>query len=95
MGNSKTETIKVGVRLRPSKEQENSIQIDGTQLIVDNDENKVFNFDTILAAEDSQEIVYQDLVQEKVEKFLEGFSATVFAYGEDSDCLILSLKLPI
>ena len=78
-----SENITVGVRVRPSKEMEGDVlQIDGTQLVVDNDEKKVFNFDTVLKSDVTQEQVYQDLVQGKVEKFLEGFSSTVFAYGQ-------------
>ena len=50
---------------------------------MDNDEKKVFNFDTVLNSDVSQDTVYQDLVQGKVENFLDGFSATIFAYGKN------------
>ena len=84
MGKSHSEKITVGVRLRPTKEEEgNIIQVEDSQLVVDNDEKKVFNFDTVLNSDVSQEKVYQDLVQGKVETFLDGFSATIFAYGKN------------
>ena len=83
-GKSNTEKITVGVRLRPTKEEEgNIIQVEDSQLVVDNDEKKVFNFDTVLNSDVSQDTVYQDLVQGKVENFLDGFSATIFAYGKN------------
>ena len=80
---SSSEAITVGVRVRPNKEMEdNTLQIVNTQLIVDNDEKKVFNFDRVFKPDVSQEKVFEDLVQCKVQKFLEGFSSTVFAYGQ-------------
>ena len=83
-GKSNPEKITVGVRLRPTKEKEGTIiQVENSQLVVDNDEKKVFNFDTVLKSDVSQETVYQDLVQGKVENFLDGFSATIFAYGKN------------
>ena len=79
----KSENITVGVRVRPGKEtEENVLQVEASQLVVDNDEKKIFNFDTVFKSEESQERLYQDLVQSKVEKFLEGVSSTVFAYGQ-------------
>ena len=81
-GKTNQEKITVGVRLRPNLEMEgNTLQVQDSQLIVDNDEKKTFNFDTVLGSEVSQKTVYQDLVQGKVEAFLAGFSATIFAYG--------------
>ena len=50
---------------------------------MDNDEKKVFNFDTVLNSDVSQERVYQELVQGKVENFIDGFSATIFVYGKN------------
>ena len=83
-GKLNPEKITVGVRLRPAMEKEgNILQVEDSQLVVDNDEKKVFNFDTVLKSDASQETVYQDLVQGKVENFLDGFSATIFAYGKN------------
>ena len=66
---SNPEKITVGVRVRPTKENEgNILQVEDSQLVVDNDEKKLFNFDTVFKSDASQELVYQDLVQGKVEK---------------------------
>lgn len=83
-GRLNPEKITVGVRLRPAMEKEgNILQVEDSQLVVDNDEKKVFNFDTVLKSDVAQETVYQDLVQGKVESFLDGFSTTIFAYGKN------------
>ena len=56
--------------MRLGKEtEENVLQVEASQLVVDNDEKKIFNFDTVFKSEESQERVYQALVQSKVEKF--------------------------
>ena len=80
---SNPEKITVGVRVRPTKENEgNILQVEDSQLVVDNDEKKLFNFDTVFKSDASQELVYQDLVQGKVDNFLDGFSATILVYGK-------------
>ena len=80
---SNSDKITVGVRVRPTKEKEgNILQVEDSQLVVDNDEKKLFNFDTVFQSDVSQEIVYQELVQRKVENFLVGFSATILVYGK-------------
>ena len=80
---SNSDKITVGVRVRPTKEKEgNILQVEDSQLVVDNDEKKLFNFDTVFQSDVSQEIVYQELVQRKVENFLDGFSATILVYGK-------------
>ena len=82
--------------MRPTKENEgNILQVEDSQLVVDNDEKKLFNFDTVFKSDASQELVYQDLVQGKVDNFLDGFSATILVYGKltDSRDILLILLL--
>ena len=79
-----------------TKENEgNILQVEDSQLVVDNDEKKLFNFDTVFKSDASQELVYQDLVQGKVDNFLDGFSATILVYGKltDSRDILLILFL--
>ena len=83
---SNSEKITVGVRVRPTKEKEgNILQVEDSQLVVDNDEKKMFNFDAVFQSDISQEKVYQELVQGKVDNFLDGFSATILVYGKLHD----------
>jgi len=72
----------VAVRVRPmlSTEQDNVIDIDGSQVVVAAE--KVFNFDEIFGPAVSQEELYERLIFSNVEKVLEGFNATVFSYGQ-------------
>ena len=73
--------LEVAVRVRPFlAREENVVDIDGSQVIVAAE--KVFNYDHMFGPEMGQEEVYMKLVQTSVEKVLEGFSATVFAYGQ-------------
>jgi len=79
-GNNVTNLV-VAVRVRPLlSREENVVDIDGSQVIVAAE--KVFNYDHMFGPEMGQEEVYMKLVQTSVEKVLEGFSATVFAYGQ-------------
>ena len=80
-GNSNTNLV-VAVRVRPllPTEKENVLDIDGTQVVVAAD--KVYNFDHVFGAEVGQEMLYEELVHCSVEKVLDGFNATVFAYGQ-------------
>ena len=72
--------ILVGVRIRPSREgEENILDIDDTQVVVD---TKIFNFDLMFDGNASQEKVFDDLVKKRVESVINGFNATVFAYGQ-------------
>ena len=83
---SNSEKITVGVRVRPTEEKEgNILQVEDSQLVVDNDEKKMFNFDAVFQSDISQEKVYQELVQGKVDNFLDGFSATILVYGKLHD----------
>ena len=79
--NSSTNLV-VAVRVRPlmPTEKENALDIDGTQVVVAAD--KVFNFDHMFGPEVGQEQLYEELVHCSVEKVLDGFNATVFAYGQ-------------
>ena len=72
----------VAVRVRPmqSTEQENIVDIDGSQVIVAAE--KVFNFDEMFGPNVSQEELYERSVYSSVEKVLEGFNSTILAYGQ-------------
>jgi len=72
----------VAVRVRPmqSTEQENIVDIDGSQVVVAAE--KVFNFDEMFGPNVAQEELYERLVYSSVEKVLEGFNSTILAYGQ-------------
>jgi len=75
----------VAVRVRPMKasETEKVVDIDGSQVVVAAAEKvTVFNFDQMFGSEDSQEVVYKELISNNVKKVLEGYNATVFTYGQ-------------
>ena len=70
----------VAVRVRPLVECEGCIDIDGSQIIVGGE--KIFNYDHVLDSEVDQSKLYESLVFDQVERVLEGYNATVFAYGQ-------------
>ena len=73
--------IVVGVRVRPLGETEdNVVDIADTQVVVAAE--KVFNFDLMFDNGTSQNVVYNDLVHDRVKSVIEGYNATVFAYGQ-------------
>ena len=73
--------ILVGIRVRPLQaEEDNVVEMVDTQVVVASE--KVFNFDLMFGSEVGQETVYRQLVEERVQAVLDGFNATVFAYGQ-------------
>ena len=71
----------VGIRVRPLQaEEDNVVEMADTQVVVASE--KVFNFDLMFGSEVGQETVYRQLVEERVQAVLDGFNATVFAYGQ-------------
>ena len=75
------DNIVVGIRVRPLREEEeNVVELADTQVVVASE--KVFNFDLMFGSDVGQETVYRQLVEERVQAALDGFNATVFAYGQ-------------
>eukprot|EP00092_Neocalanus_flemingeri_P041702 GFUD01045421.1.p1 GENE.GFUD01045421.1~~GFUD01045421.1.p1 ORF type:complete len:799 (+),score=280.70 GFUD01045421.1:73-2469(+) len=74
----------VAVRVRPMlpREKESVVDINGGSQVVLAAANKIYNFDRIFGSEVCQEDIYRELVNNVVQKVLEGFNATVFAYGQ-------------
>ena len=71
----------VGIRVRPLQaEEDNVVEMADTQVVVASE--KVFNFDLMFGSEVGQETVYRQLVEKRVQAVLDGFNATVFAYGQ-------------
>jgi len=80
-GSGSSSNLVVSIRVRPLvSQEENVIDISGSQVVVAAE--KVFNFDQIFGPEHRQEELYSRLVQSSVDKVLEGYSATVLAYGQ-------------
>jgi len=78
---STTDTIKVGVRVRPiGEDDDNVIDVNDTQIVVAAE--KIFNFDLVFGIDTLQETLYNNLIHEQIQNFLSGFNATVFAYGQ-------------
>ena len=74
-------SIQIGVRVRPLHDEEDSVlEVADTQVVVASE--KVFNYDLMFGSEVSQETVYSQLVEERVQAVIEGYNATVFAYGQ-------------
>ncbi|KND04969.1 uncharacterized protein SPPG_00656 [Spizellomyces punctatus DAOM BR117] len=87
-----TSTIKVALRIRPpvsSQPSRGSRQV--VQVLSDDtptpnsvvvDGRKRFTFDSVFGPDHSQHDVYEAAVAPLVERFLEGYNATVMAYGQ-------------
>ena len=77
---SKESNIQVGVRIRPLRsDEEKVVDTADTQVVVN---GKTFNFDLVLEREASQEEVYTKMVSDRVHSVINGYNATVFAYGQ-------------
>eukprot|EP01029_Cantina_marsupialis_P004333 TRINITY_DN1436_c0_g1_i1.p1 TRINITY_DN1436_c0_g1~~TRINITY_DN1436_c0_g1_i1.p1 ORF type:complete len:1150 (+),score=179.54 TRINITY_DN1436_c0_g1_i1:457-3906(+) len=83
------QAIRVSIRVRPLNEREtpeSCISIDGeNNAIVINDAavgEKRFGFYECFGASQSNANVYSEVAKPLVEKFLDGYNATIFAYGQ-------------
>ncbi|KAA0149664.1 hypothetical protein FNF28_07336 [Cafeteria roenbergensis] len=83
--------IRVAVRLRPLSSKELAArEVDCTTVVPPStlligppgDGQKQFTVDRVFSAEEGQRAVYADSVAPLVGRFLEGFNATCFAYGQ-------------
>jgi hypothetical protein len=93
MKSSKTETVKVVVRVRPLNEKEIAR---GCQTIVEVDKQlgqlsinsistqvpKTFAFDSVYGQDSRQRVIYDETAFPLVESVLEGYNGTIFAYGQ-------------
>lgn len=91
---STSATVRVAVRIRPQTLQEHlaatpecvTILPGESQIVVAPTDSQTpprsFTFDHLFDQMASQEQIYHEAVKGLVDKFLEGFNATVFAYGQ-------------
>lgn len=97
--NNELTSVQVAVRIRPTTEHDNqsiptrwqktvvhpsssnSISIDNS--IAGNQSNN-FIFDRVHGPLDSQDIIYENNVQNLVNKFIDGYNVTILAYGQTS-----------
>ena len=88
-----SESVKVAVRCRPMSEDENAdnqisiVKIDSNRneiflLNPKTNEEKQFTFDYTYPVNTSQKNVYEQCAYSLIESVLEGYNATIFAYGQ-------------
>ncbi|OMH80381.1 Kinesin-like protein KIF21A, partial [Zancudomyces culisetae] len=82
--------VNVALRIRPLSKKETGRGdkscvkvIPGTQQVTIGGDRS-FTFDKIYSAKDTQAQVYEESVKPMIERFLEGYNATVMAYGQTS-----------
>lgn len=91
MTSSLGECIQVVVRCRPFNDKEKrenrkgiiDVNIADRQIAIKNDDttNKSFTFDAVYNENTQQKLFYEESCFNLVENVLEGFNATIFAYG--------------
>ncbi|CAG8464465.1 3839_t:CDS:2 [Racocetra fulgida] len=71
----------------PSRFQKNVLsttQFAPNQVMVHSEKKQSWTFDKVFGPEASQKDIYDQVVKEMVDKFLEGFNVTILAYGQTS-----------
>lgn len=83
-----TTSVKVALRIRPlsvkeynNEETQCVTQLPGVPQIVIGADRRAFTFDYVYSAEVNQPQVYGESVQPLVDKFVQGYNATILAYG--------------
>lgn len=74
-------TISVSIRPRPLSTPSDTWTVDSDEKSVSNTEVGTFTYDNVFKEKCTNLAVYQSSVRPVVSKFLEGYNATVFAYG--------------
>lgn len=80
--------IQVAVRVRPlsPNEQvqgsESCVRVVGPRVLLGGDSGKRHAFDAVLPMEVEQQYVYESLISPLIDRFFDGYNATVFAYGQ-------------
>ncbi|CCI42806.1 unnamed protein product [Albugo candida] len=80
--------VKVAVRVRPlssteiAHANENCLQLQSTRIRVGLQQDKEFDFDAVYPPESNQEDIYTQLIPPLLDRFFDGYNATVFAYGQ-------------
>lgn len=101
---SRSSAVQVAVRVRPLsasemvQASESCVQTAGASTVVLGD--KQYDFDAAFAPHVEQQHVYEQLVAPLVERFFDGYNATVFAYGQTGsgktyvlECSLASYKV--
>ena len=91
-GPSKSETVKVAIRVRPMNQHEieqNSklcVEVETSNNTVsctsDKNETKTFQFDYVYPMETTQKQIYDEVAFPIVDSIFEGYNGTIFAYGQ-------------
>jgi hypothetical protein len=93
MKSSKTETVKVAIRVRPMNALEkknnstNCVEVDKTNnqvsvIKAEANDSKAFQFDFVYPPGTPQRQVYDDIGFPLIESVFEGYNGTIFAYGQ-------------
>lgn len=72
-------TISVGVRIKPSKNKQDTWHVSNNSII--HEEFGEFGFDHVFGPSMSNNEVYETIALPMVDKLFEGFNCTIFAYG--------------
>ncbi|KAL7720227.1 Kinesin [Entamoeba marina] len=73
--------IKVYVRVRPAKPKEDEIDIKTDKSIIVANKKK-YSFDAIFSKQSSQQFFYENAMSGFIDKVIEGYNCTFFAYGQ-------------
>lgn len=85
--------IKVYARMKPSDTKSSHLSTINSKVLIDKKTSRdrkthnsqvqyVFDFDSVLDQSITQTEIFQSLAVEALDRFLEGFNATIFAYGQ-------------
>ncbi|KAF1328891.1 Kinesin family member 4 isoform 2 putati, partial [Globisporangium splendens] len=80
--------IQVAVRVRPlsANEQvqgsEPCVSVAGSHVLLGGDTGKQFEFDAVFPVDVEQQFVYESLIAPLLDRFFDGYNATVFTYGQ-------------
>lgn len=81
-------SVQVAVRVRPLSASEEAqaseacVQAVGTLVLLGGSGGKQFDFDAAFPPQVQQQQVYEQLVAPLIDRFFDGYNATVFAYGQ-------------
>ena len=86
------ENISVYIRLKPTKDNPQSSFSFDLKTITNTKTNEVFTFDSVIAPNQTNKDIFENLIKQNLTSLLKGINISIFAYGQTSTGKTYTMK---
>ena len=86
------ENISVYIRLKPTKDNPQSIFSFDSKTITNTKTNEVFTFDYVISPTQTNKDIFEKLIKQNLTSLLKGINISIFAYGQTSTGKTFTMK---